>query len=177
MRLRIADLRKKSKITQKELADAIGISFQTISRWENDLSMPDITILPILADYFNVTVDQLLGLKPLTDDKYIYEDTGKSQFWNSKLDYLLKTRKNYWNNDYIEFLIKKVWRLEKPVSILDCGCGYGFMGLLLMPYMPSGSRYTGIDFAAELVENNNTHSNRKNLLILISDPGSPMGLI
>ncbi len=52
--LRIADLRKKTKVTQQELADSIGVSFQTISKWETGVNMPDITILPLLADYFKV---------------------------------------------------------------------------------------------------------------------------
>ena len=38
--LRIADLRKKNRVTQQELADCIGVSFQTISKWETGLSMP-----------------------------------------------------------------------------------------------------------------------------------------
>mgnify|MGYP001050140308 CR=1 FL=1 len=43
--LRIADLRKKAKVTQQELADSIGVSFQTISKWETRVNLPDITIL------------------------------------------------------------------------------------------------------------------------------------
>ena len=49
IQLRIADLRKQKKLTQQELADAIGVSFQTISKWETAASMPDITLLPPLA--------------------------------------------------------------------------------------------------------------------------------
>jgi len=69
--LRIADLRKKAKVTQQELADSIGVSFQTISKWETGVNLPDVTILPLLADYFKVSTDQLLGLKPLDGEKYI----------------------------------------------------------------------------------------------------------
>ena len=50
--LRIADLRKKNKVTQQELADSIGVSFQTISKWETGINMPDITVPPLLAEYF-----------------------------------------------------------------------------------------------------------------------------
>ena len=57
--LRIADLRKKAKVTQQELAERIGVSFQTVSKWETGVNMPDITILPILSDYFKVSTDQL----------------------------------------------------------------------------------------------------------------------
>lgn len=149
--LRIADLRKKKQLTQQKLADDIGVSFQTISKWETGTSMPDITILPLLAEYFQVSTDQLLGLKPLDGERYIPEKTATKEFWNEKLDYLLRTRKGYWNTDYISFLISQVWKIDKPVSVLDCGCGYGYLGLLLLPYLPKGSTYTGIDFAEDLI--------------------------
>ncbi|HNX15108.1 MAG TPA: helix-turn-helix transcriptional regulator [Oscillospiraceae bacterium] len=57
---RIARLRKRKEITQDELAEYMGISPQAVSKWENDITCPDITALPKLADYFNVTVDELL---------------------------------------------------------------------------------------------------------------------
>lgn len=49
--------------TQEKLADALHISTQAISKWENELSTPDIAILPILADYFGITIDELMGHK------------------------------------------------------------------------------------------------------------------
>ena len=150
--LRIADLRKKTKVTQQELSDCIGVSFQTISKWETGVTMPDITILPVLAEYFQVSTDQLLGLKPLDGETYIPEKTATKEFWNQKLEYLLRTRKSYWNDDYARFLISQVWKIDQPISVLDCGCGYGFLGLLLLPYLPAGSTYTGIDFAEDLIK-------------------------
>ena len=150
--LRIADLRKRKNITQQELADILGISFQTISKWENSNGMPDISLLPIISEYFEVSVDQLLGLAPLEDEVYVSKGTETSEYWNKRLDYLLKCRKNYWNQDYMEFLISKVWNITEPVNVLDCACGFGFMGLLLMPLLPVGSTYTGIDFSETLLE-------------------------
>ena len=139
IQLRIANLRKQKRLTQQELADAIGVSFQTISKWETLATMPDITLLPSLAEYFQVSTDQLLGLKPLDGEVYVPEQTGTKDFWNHRLDYLLRTRKSFWNDDYIRFLVSQVWKIQKPVSILDCGCGYGFLGLLLLPAMPRES--------------------------------------
>lgn len=154
--LRIADLRKQAKVTQQELADSIGVSFQTVSKWETRINMPDITVLPLLADYFQVSTDQLLGLKPLDGETYIPEATATKEFWNQKLEYLLRTRKGYWNDDYAQFLISQVWKIDKPISILDCGCGYGFLGLLLLPCLPERSTYTGIDFAEDLIQKGKT---------------------
>ena len=57
---RIAMLRKQKGYTQDALADAIGVSAQAVSKWENDLSCPDILILPQLSRLLGVTVDELL---------------------------------------------------------------------------------------------------------------------
>ena len=59
----IKELRLKTDITQEELADALRVSVQTISRWENGVNTPDLAMLPQLAVYFKVTTDFLLGLE------------------------------------------------------------------------------------------------------------------
>lgn len=60
----IGELRRKKGITQEELAAFIGVTKASVSKWENGLSMPDILLLPVLASYFDVTVDSLLGYEP-----------------------------------------------------------------------------------------------------------------
>lgn len=57
---RIAALRKSKGLTQEELAERIGVSPQAISKWENDVSCPDIMMIPKLAKLFGVTADALL---------------------------------------------------------------------------------------------------------------------
>lgn len=57
----IANLRKEHNMTQLQLADEMGVSYQAISNWERGQSMPDIAKLPDLAAFFGVTIDQLLG--------------------------------------------------------------------------------------------------------------------
>lgn len=161
--LRIADLRRQKRLTQQELADAMGVSFQTISKWETQATMPDISVLPSLAEYFQVSTDQLLGLKPLDGEGYAPEQSGTKDFWNHRLDYLLRTRKRFWNEDYARFLVSQVWNIREPVSMLDCGCGYGFLGLLFLPFLPEGSAYTGIDFAENLIQEGKQLFARQNL--------------
>ena len=84
-------------MTQQELADRVGVSFQTVSRWETGAGEPELSLLPALAEYFQVTVDQLLGLTPLEGEIYVPEKTGTEDFWNRKREYLLRTRKGYYN--------------------------------------------------------------------------------
>ena len=55
-------LRRERDLTQDELAGFLGISFQAISKWERGDGYPDITFLPVLANFFNVTIDELLGM-------------------------------------------------------------------------------------------------------------------
>ena len=59
---RIAELRKKRDMTQFEIADRLGISYQAVSNWERGNSMPDIAKLPELAEIFGVTVDEILDI-------------------------------------------------------------------------------------------------------------------
>jgi len=56
---KIKEFRKKRNVTQEELARHIGVSFQAVSKWENNISLPDITLLPLLANYFGVSIDAL----------------------------------------------------------------------------------------------------------------------
>lgn len=57
---KISDLRKQRGMTQDELADVMGVSSQAVSKWENDLSIPDLPILMELSNYFNISLDDLV---------------------------------------------------------------------------------------------------------------------
>jgi transcriptional regulator with XRE-family HTH domain len=60
----ILDLRKKKNITQDELAAELGVTAAAVSKWENNYTLPDILMLCALADYFQVSTDELLDRKP-----------------------------------------------------------------------------------------------------------------
>ena len=57
----IAELRKSSGMTQEQLAELLGVSPQSVSKWENEVTMPDIMLLPVIAGCFDITVDELYG--------------------------------------------------------------------------------------------------------------------
>ncbi len=65
---RIASHRKRLNLTQDALAEQLGVTAQAISKWENDQSCPDISMLPKLAEIFSTTTDALLGVKTAVSD-------------------------------------------------------------------------------------------------------------
>jgi len=67
---RIQSLRKSKGMSQEELADAVGVSRQAVSKWESEQATPDLDKVVIMSDVFEVTTDYLLkGIEPVkTDD-------------------------------------------------------------------------------------------------------------
>lgn len=64
----ITTLRKEHGLTQLELAEKLGVTDKAVSKWERDLSCPDVNTLPKLASVFGVTVDALVQAKTETAD-------------------------------------------------------------------------------------------------------------
>ena len=90
---RIAKNRKKLNLTQDQLAEKMGVTAQAVSKWENDLSCPDISMLPRLADLFGMSIDELMGRAASVheaevvgdgDDDTIHVQKGNWEFkWDS----------------------------------------------------------------------------------------------
>lgn len=95
----IKRLRQNKGVTQEQLGEALGVSSQAVSKWENESALPDILTLPKLADYFGITIDEVMGYK-------LNALTYKEQFVKFMLgngilqigDFVLKKgqRKNYY---------------------------------------------------------------------------------
>lgn len=60
----IARVRRERGLTQESLAELLGVAPQTISKWENAVTLPDVALLPVLADFFGVSIDALYGRDP-----------------------------------------------------------------------------------------------------------------
>ena len=74
---RISALRKRDGLTQEELAAQMGVSPQAVSKWENDLSVPDLSVLTALSDYFHLSLDELIRGQR-TDVQYVPPEARKS---------------------------------------------------------------------------------------------------
>ncbi|MGN1084370.1 MAG: helix-turn-helix domain-containing protein [Lachnospiraceae bacterium] len=144
IKIRIRELREQRGMTQKELAEKMQVSFQTISKWENGVNMPDITHIPKLADIFGVSADVILGLQPL-EKRLDWRKFDGIDYWNTNRELFKVWKTLYWNEDYFSFLVREVWKHDRPVDLLDFGCGFGFLGMKFMPLLPQGSSYTGIE--------------------------------
>ena len=71
----LSELRKEKGLTQKEVADFLNVSDKTVSHWECDKYSPDISMIPVLAEFFGVTCDEILkGEKKLTSYDEIIEE-------------------------------------------------------------------------------------------------------
>ncbi|MBR3869633.1 MAG: helix-turn-helix transcriptional regulator [Clostridia bacterium] len=83
---RIAYYRRLNAMTQEELSSKLNVSTQAVSKWEQQLSSPDIMLLPVIAETFHISVDELFGKKLLTEpifslvDSVPWDDDSKIRF-------------------------------------------------------------------------------------------------
>ena len=68
----IRHLRETKNVSQEKMAQALNVSFQAVSKWETGKSLPDITLLPLISRYFDITIDELLMAEQL-DEKLLFE--------------------------------------------------------------------------------------------------------
>lgn len=110
----IARCRKEQGLTQEQLATKLGITYQAVSKWETEQSMPDIMLLPTLAQKLNISVDKLLGY-----DAGLYE--------TSPYEKKYQNEEYYWGVDASTMCLKVLELLSpsRPLKLLDIGCGEG----------------------------------------------------
>lgn len=94
-------LRKERNLTQEQLAKFIGVSTPAVSKWESGNSYPDIELLPLLADFFNVSIDKLLNYKiDLSEEEVmkIYKEL-ESGFARIEIDFSTEEPKEEFRQD------------------------------------------------------------------------------
>lgn len=101
----IAFFRKKRGITQEELANALGVTNQAVSKWESGKCAPDIQLLPDIAEYFNISIDELFGLSVNSD---ISTKIQSSKETSSKLDAAIDiaSKKGYISSSILQFKLR-----------------------------------------------------------------------
>ena len=79
----IKRLRKEKDLSQEMLAERLGVTFQAVSRWERGESYPDITMLPALASFFDITLDELMGMSKAKEEAEIQEIISRLQEYDA----------------------------------------------------------------------------------------------
>ena len=103
----IRNFRKKNDLTQEALADRLGVTYQSISRWENGTTYPDLELIPAIAEVLAVTVDELLGMPQIEKEKRAVQTFDELRRECMKRDYdaekiidiLRDVRRNYLDSD------------------------------------------------------------------------------
>ena len=125
---RIVQKRKQLGMTQDALAERLGVTPQAVSKWENDQSCPDITMLPRLAKIFNTTTDALLGIAkeiPVQEATVIHQDEAESEglhFRNGNWEF--KYNKNRSHNIMLAMTILLIGILYLTSSLLKLDAGF-----------------------------------------------------
>ena len=114
---RFARLRKSKGYTQEQIAEKVNISYQAVSKWENDISSPDISILGELANILEVTVDELLG-RVDPNKVTLVEEPQRKELKNMLLKIIVDSRDGDKVNIKLQMLIIKTF-LDSgmPISI------------------------------------------------------------
>lgn len=113
---KIKELRKAQDITQEKLADYLNISYQAVSKWENGLALPDLTLIPALSNFFGVTSDYLLDISLDNKSEIIENVLKKARSYthsgeiNKSIDVIEEALQVYSNehkllNDLIEYKV------------------------------------------------------------------------
>lgn len=118
--INIYTLRKEHKITQAQLAEKLGVSEQAISKWENNQCAPDVSLFPIIADYFGVSIDRIFGyhMNSYADEvKAIMKVADDSMDTYKEIEIISEGLKKYPNSPdlkiYLAFSLSMINRISK----------------------------------------------------------------
>ena len=128
---KIKSLRREKNVSQEKLAQFLNVSFQAVSKWENSISMPDITLLPDIARFFGITVDELLSVDKLDEERLYqeYEERACVLFRDNKraehLEVWLEAYKKMPNNVQVKEMLMSAYydldRIKYKNEIIELG--------------------------------------------------------
>lgn len=148
----IARYRKQRGMTQEELAERVGLSFQAVSRWETGATMPDVDTLVRLAGILEASVDTLVGHTHTPKASSPYQE------WYKAPEY-------YWGTEPSSLCLKIISLLPpvRPYRLIDVGCGEGkdavFMARCGYDVTAFDLAQAGIDKAKRLAEQADVYVN------------------
>ncbi|MBO4617774.1 MAG: helix-turn-helix domain-containing protein [Lachnospiraceae bacterium] len=130
---KIKALRLQSSTTQEILADALGVSSQSVSKWENNICAPDISLLPAISEFFGVTIDELFDLSTeqklhRIENMLDYEKELTDEQFKTTKEFLLEIKDTYDEN-----------HMERPDGRIE-----SFLAHLYHHRMVSDSRYVSL---------------------------------
>ena len=134
---KISDLRKEKGLKQEELAECLGVSPQAVSKWENDISCPDIMLLPKIAQLFGVTIDSLLSNEAKKETQILPPEERRNLD-----DLVFRIRVNSAEGDKV--------RVNLPIPLVKLALEMG----VKMPQVSGNEALKEIDFAQllEMIE-------------------------
>ena len=189
---KLKSLRKEKNISQEKLAQYLNVSFQAVSKWENSNTYPDISLLPEIARFFGITVDELLQVEQIDEHK-LYEDyehraaelfrcgryEESLQLWqeayhrmpnNVEVKEMLMS--SYFDADKVKYQ-KEIVELGTEIYHSDCGAYYKGQAIsqLARTYFENGNKEMAQKWACKAYQL--MHS-REMLFMEITDDGEEM---
>lgn len=146
----IRALRLKHQLTQAQLANELGVQYQTVSKWENGITIPDTMMLPQLAQVFHITIDELFGRTQISCQRPVPHDD--VTFLLQTYSQMYAPEAGPWNvsveNKYLMYKFADFFEQHFPLTehktICNIGIGAGEWDIYLSYKLKSGS-LTSID--------------------------------
>jgi len=143
---KIKQLRLNKGITQETLANALGVTYQAVSRWENETTMPDISMLPQISVFFGVSIDEL------------FEFTEESQY--ERIQNMLNEKSSLTDTEFENakhFLEKQLNRENKNISTIKLLAS-------LYSHRAKSSTLQAVEYAKKALQLGDTSKNMNNIL-------------
>lgn len=113
---KLKKLRKERDMTQEEVASRLGVTYQSVSRWENGLSYPDIALLPVIASLFGVSLDQLFGMDEASEQEEIrkLDDEDRDLSPEERISRVKQLTVEFPNSAYLKFRLMEAYHIAGP---------------------------------------------------------------